>query len=353
MSMYFGDTGPLDICPAKINPTFLYLKVGPNIKTIKDIFFEVETLVRSKAVGKYVVLVRFSISVFELIDGALVYCEKLESDKYNRIKAVGFQSKTGNDPSGNIDHPDELDNSYWIRGRAPEKPRSRSKWIQLSRSDLNTLAGSTFSHLLPICWPKLKTVTRATWNTCDNFVYLSDTFITKFTDNITRTELKSIAINGIDYQLTKVVGDGSCLFNAVSRFLGLDDDPTALRMIVANYLRQNVEEFRPFIPVVASTKPEIFSFVLGPNLTIVSDDINKLADAIKNGGRWADNIEITILSRALGRPINVVLPSEAIINTADLIDSDPIFVYYNGIDHYDALTPLEPISFLLGKRTRA
>ncbi len=59
---------------------------------------------------------------------------------------------------------------------------------------------------------------------------------------------------------------------------------------------------------------------------------------LRNGVEWADNLEIAVLMKMLGRPIVVVGPDGKVRNLSDLTgNGDPIFVQYNGHNHYDGL----------------
>ena len=59
---------------------------------------------------------------------------------------------------------------------------------------------------------------------------------------------------------------------------------------------------------------------------------------LRQGIEWADNLEIAVLMNILNRPIVVVGPDGKVRNLSSLVgDGDPIFVQYNGHNHYDAL----------------
>ena len=122
--------------------------------------------------------------------------------------------------------------------------------------------------------------------------------------------------------LQKVAGDGHCLFRAVSYYLNHGEDPNWLRKIVASNMEENQEEFKEFIDLSKNES--------------LDDYITK----VRNGVEWADNIEIFVLMRVLNRPIVILGPTGKVLNREDIepyLDNDPIFVYYNGFDHYDAL----------------
>ena len=124
-------------------------------------------------------------------------------------------------------------------------------------------------------------------------------------------------IEGLKY--VKVPEDGHCLYHAVCLYIAQDQQ--ALRNLVAENLENKIDFYRNFIDL--------------PSNKTVEDYIHD----IKIGVEWAGHIEIEILMNLLDRPILVVSPSRRLINEADRerFSGEPIFVYYNGHDHYDGL----------------
>ncbi|MBS0358608.1 MAG: ankyrin repeat domain-containing protein [Proteobacteria bacterium] len=123
-----------------------------------------------------------------------------------------------------------------------------------------------------------------------------------------------------NFKIEPVEGDGHCLFRAVGFYVG--KNPDELREIVANYLEKNLEQYRDIISAVA-----------------LNGDVEGYIQAMRHGNEWADHLEIVALMRALGRPIVVIDSEKKIRNLSDIkqIKGDPIFVYYNGHNHYDGL----------------
>ncbi len=116
----------------------------------------------------------------------------------------------------------------------------------------------------------------------------------------------------------KIPGDGHCLYHAVG--IHIDQGQTFLRQIVAAHIEHNLEDFRPFI--CSSQGKTIEGYI----------------DDIRQGKEWADNIDIEVLMRVLKKPIVVIGPDGKIINkdATSRFSSDPIFVCFNGHNHYDA-----------------
>ena len=131
--------------------------------------------------------------------------------------------------------------------------------------------------------------------------------------------LKSVSYKKLGLEYQQIPGDGHCLYHAVALHThSLNQEK--LRNIVAAHIECNVQEFQGFIPL--------------PKDKTIMDYISD----IRNGVEWADNVEIEVLMRTLNRPILAIDYKGEIINSgdADRFEGDPIFVYFNGHNHYDA-----------------
>lgn len=123
------------------------------------------------------------------------------------------------------------------------------------------------------------------------------------------------AMAGLAFQ--KIPGDGHCLFHAVGLYLG--QDQAFLRNITASHMAHNHDHFVNY---------------LGGD----EERFERHVDAIRAGAEWGGALEIEAIQRATGRPI-IIIRSDTNPNIPDNIaeyNTPPIFVYYNGIDHYDA-----------------
>lgn len=145
------------------------------------------------------------------------------------------------------------------------------------------------------------------------------------------------SIPGLSYQ--QVPGDGHCLFHAVGLHVG--QDQASLRRLAAEHLENHKDFYRAFIPA--------------------GQALENYIQVLKEGKEWADNIEIEILMRVLDRQIIVIGPDGNIQNRDTLerrFNGEPIFVFYNGRDHYDAflregeITSQSIINYLLLSRER-
>ena len=128
-------------------------------------------------------------------------------------------------------------------------------------------------------------------------------------------------IEGLTYRITP--GDGNCLYHAVTYYLGNNESMQSLRNLVATELENNIAQYQEFITLL-------------PECTI-----EKYITDIRINNAWAGDLEINLLMQLLNRPIIVIGPNRNILNQVHLNNfqptGEPIFVYFNNIDHYDAL----------------
>jgi hypothetical protein len=139
---------------------------------------------------------------------------------------------------------------------------------------------------------------------------------------------------GYDLIYQSISGDGNCLYNAVALYCELDQQ--TLRNIVAGHIRNNLGEYQDLINVLEGYN--------GRN-------VNEYLIDIEDGKEWADNLEIAVLMKILDRPIIIVESNNRIRNLSNvennnglIFNGEPIFVYYNGHNHYDALIRRDDIN---------
>lgn len=117
--------------------------------------------------------------------------------------------------------------------------------------------------------------------------------------------------------------DGHCLYSAISLYIG--EDFSFLRRIVAANLEQNIHKYQAFFVDDTVTAEEYI-------------------ERLRNTNEWGGELEIVILSELLNRPIIVIGKNGKIINQP-VIDVSyrgdenikPIFIFYNGVNHYNGL----------------
>jgi len=113
--------------------------------------------------------------------------------------------------------------------------------------------------------------------------------------------------------------DGHCLFHAVGLYLGETQDQ--IRKEVADYLRYHVADLREIIQAVNPRS-----------------SAERYIEDVRRGVEWGDNLEIMVLMKVLNRPIFVIGPDGRLRERVDttVYTGEPIFIYYNGHNHYDA-----------------
>ncbi|KAK0088931.1 hypothetical protein PV325_013389 [Microctonus aethiopoides] len=101
-----------------------------------------------------------------------------------------------------------------------------------------------------------------------------------------------------DLMIYEIPSDGHCLYNAVAHQLktigeiplGLHD----LRQKTAGYLRENIDDFLPFLSNNDSN--ELFSF----------EQYEKYCDNVASTSAWGGDVELQVLSRILQCPIEII-----------------------------------------------
>ena len=140
-----------------------------------------------------------------------------------------------------------------------------------------------------------------------------------FINTTLRDENHRVSLAPYAYGLSReeVPGDGDCLYHA----LALHTDTTAadLRLAAADYIEAgHLNDY-----LAQGHTPQRYA-------------------ALVRAGGWGDQVEITALMRILGRPI-VVLHEDGTPPTMPEHRADfpgaPIFISYNGVDHYTGLRP--------------
>lgn len=121
--------------------------------------------------------------------------------------------------------------------------------------------------------------------------------------------------------------DGNCLFNSVRSSGGIDVESNKLRLMVAREIRDNPMNYLPYLTFEESDN--------------VMEVINKAADYLAGPGNWAANygdLAPVALAYALNRTICILNMNGTIRALVGPAWSEPIFIYYNGFNHYISAT---------------
>lgn len=188
---------------------------------------------------------------------------------------------------------------------------------------------------------------------------------------------------GLDFAQAK--DDGNCFYYSIAAALNADNKENEprfsqqkLRTQVADFYQQSSEEQKSLKPILIVRKKEkiakeiedtqetilainsmddvaekqqilatleeqlqVLQQKQSSSTTITTREIKKHIDKIRSN-EWADEIAIAALSKILNRPIVVVEGSKNSLKIKPPIhgekqQGDPIFVHYNGTNHYNAL----------------
>lgn len=193
-------------------------------------------------------------------------------------------------------------------------------------------------------------------------ILLSDKYLQKIDfENFDFNEFKTIQFHDFKKNTTKhmktysyknlnlipnpMPKDGDCFYHAVRLFLPNDDNTIEnLRNRVADYIadqlnNHNNEHFRAMINNLIN-QPLLDE--IAPLVTIRTEA--EYIQAVRTNGYWADNLQIIALMRVLGRPIYIIDENNnqlrnigANIEDENVELNNPIFVLYNGHNHYNGL----------------
>lgn len=123
--------------------------------------------------------------------------------------------------------------------------------------------------------------------------------------------------------------DGHCFYRAVSASTKIPYEK--LRQMTADYLAENQGEFAVFVATDADGN-------------VSQEAYDAYVQAVEKDVKWADDAEIIALSKALEKPILVTQTREKSYTRpphlellTEFPEAEPVFVLYNGKNHYDGL----------------
>lgn len=140
-------------------------------------------------------------------------------------------------------------------------------------------------------------------------------------------------------KLFSITSDGDCLYNAISHQMEITRhvklSVEELRDKVANYIRENKEDFYPFM-----SNPDSYGM-------LTDEEFENYCDKIKNTKVWGGQLEIKALSNLLKCPINIIqAPGPDSIEQGTEFDGEPLIITYHRHmyhlgEHYNSTVQLE------------
>ena len=144
----------------------------------------------------------------------------------------------------------------------------------------------------------------------------------------TETEKIKAILASKGLQIFDVPSDGDCLFSGIAHQLENSPKVMELRKLVSDTLLSHRDDYLPF-------------------LSLSEEAFEKYCEAMSSSPKWGGQVEITALSRALKKPIEVIQAEGPPVQVGfdDFRDQKPIVLtyhrhYYGLGEHYNSVTPL-------------
>lgn len=135
-------------------------------------------------------------------------------------------------------------------------------------------------------------------------------------------------INNIHYRIEPVPGDGNCMLYAILLAVNNSYSVEYIRILIGNYMLENRSNFIEYY--VASDHDD--------------KSFEEYVDLIKTTNEWCDNMCLIAIQYILNRPIHVFQDNNGELSETNNVTIDnnntPIFIFYNGENHYDAIIQL-------------
>ena len=127
-----------------------------------------------------------------------------------------------------------------------------------------------------------------------------------------------IQLNRYGLDIKEINGDGNCMFRAISdQISGAEDMHLELRNLSVDYMRDNSDDFQPFIED--------------------DEEFNSYMQKMTNPGTWGGNLELQALSMALQVNINIHRLNEPVWEIINFNDKRSIHLSYHDGDHYNSV----------------
>lgn len=137
-------------------------------------------------------------------------------------------------------------------------------------------------------------------------------------------------------QIFEIPSDGNCLYNAVAHQVNhrkTITDCKQLRKQAAEYMRENADDFLPFLTTESG---DLFT----------QSDFDKYCCDLEKTTTWGGHLEIKALSHVLNQPIIVMQSDGPVITVGEGFHGDPVTVVYHrhafGLgEHYNSVELLQ------------
>jgi len=139
-------------------------------------------------------------------------------------------------------------------------------------------------------------------------------------------------LDELGLEIHEIVGDGHCLYNSIAHQLSLHGenyDYKDLRRIAADYMRNNYDEFYPFL---LNSNGDLYT----------EDEYQRYCDDVEFTSLWGGQLETQAISKALEYPITIILAESAPIELGNDFYKDKLYISYHlhslGLgEHYNSL----------------
>ena len=159
----------------------------------------------------------------------------------------------------------------------------------------------------------------------------SQEVIKKLKGSVNRT----FTINNYTYYIESVPGDGNCMLYAILLAIRNSYSVREMRRLITNYLLDNRDDFKEhYVPSDHNGK-----------------SFEEYVDLIRRTNEWCDHMCLIAIQNILNQPIHVFQDNNGGLSETNHVtidnDNQPIFIYYNGHNHYDALIQSSTIGNML------
>jgi len=139
-------------------------------------------------------------------------------------------------------------------------------------------------------------------------------------------------LDDLGLEIHEIIADGHCLYNSIAHQLSLHGenyDYKDLRRIAADYMRNNYDDFYPFL---LNSNGDLYT----------EDEYQRYCDDVEFTALWGGQLETQAISKALEYPITIIQAESAPIELGTDFFKDKLYISYHlhsfGLgEHYNSL----------------